>query len=205
VVLVSVSKILTFTFRHLVISRFSCYNCLCLEIVPLVILLPSISRPGRLALSSEFQWSEHSLQASSPLTGKVHSYLDLTSGRRSRPKTGPFPEAVLLWLVTEAVSFCVHTLTCADTFQRSTGTKMAPTDPEAKASWAGQTPVLWPGRWSDIWSPKRALPQNFCCSRLTQNLSASMCTFSPVQTTFRRSPGTKMAPADPEATEPFLM
>ena len=74
-VLVSVSKILTFTFRYLVISGVSCYSCLCLEIVPLVILLPSISRPGRLALSSEFQWSEQSLQASSPLSGKVHSYL----------------------------------------------------------------------------------------------------------------------------------
>jgi hypothetical protein len=47
-----------FAFCHLVISGVSCYSCLCLEIVPLVILLPSISRPGRLALSSEFQWSE---------------------------------------------------------------------------------------------------------------------------------------------------
>jgi hypothetical protein len=38
-------------------------------------LLPSISRRGRLALSSEFQWSEQSLQASSPLSEKMHSYL----------------------------------------------------------------------------------------------------------------------------------
>jgi hypothetical protein len=38
-------------------------------------LLPSISRRGRLALSSEFQWSELSVQASSPLSGKVYSYL----------------------------------------------------------------------------------------------------------------------------------
>ena len=68
-------RILTFTFHHLVISGVSYYSCLCLEIVPLLILLPSISRLGRLALSSEFQWSEHSLQASSPLTGKVHIYL----------------------------------------------------------------------------------------------------------------------------------
>jgi hypothetical protein len=73
--LVSVSKILTFAFRHLVISGVSCYSCLWLELVPLVILLASISRHGRLALSSEFQWSEYSLQASSPLTGKVHRYL----------------------------------------------------------------------------------------------------------------------------------
>ena len=73
--MVSVSKILMFAFHHLVISGVSCYSCLWLELVPLVILLVSISRPGKLALSSEFQWSEQSLQASFPLTGKVHRYL----------------------------------------------------------------------------------------------------------------------------------
>ena len=41
----------------------------------MVILLPSISRPGRLDLSSDFQWLEHSLQASFSLTGKVHRHL----------------------------------------------------------------------------------------------------------------------------------
>ena len=74
-VFVSVKMILTFTFRHLVISGVSCYSFLCLEIVPLVILLPSISRPWKLDLSSQFQWSEQTLEASSPLSGKVHSYL----------------------------------------------------------------------------------------------------------------------------------
>ena len=44
----------------------------------------------------------------------------------------------------------VHTLTCADHFRWSPGTKMAPADPEAKASRAGQTPVLWPGGWPDV-------------------------------------------------------
>jgi hypothetical protein len=33
-------------FRHLIISGVSCYSCLWLELVPLVILLASISRPG---------------------------------------------------------------------------------------------------------------------------------------------------------------
>jgi hypothetical protein len=42
--------ILTFAFRHLVISGVSCYSCLWLELVPLVILLVFISRPARLAL-----------------------------------------------------------------------------------------------------------------------------------------------------------
>ena len=109
VALVSVSKILKFTFRHLVISGVSWFSCLWLEVVPQVILLASISRPGRLDLSSEFQWSEHSLQASSPLTGKVHRYLAL--GPPSWPKTKAqnrtCPEAELLWPVPEAVSFCI--------------------------------------------------------------------------------------------------
>ena len=60
-------KILMFAFCHLVISGVSCYSCLCLEIVPLMILLSSISIAGRLDLSSEFQWSEHS-------AGKLSSY-----------------------------------------------------------------------------------------------------------------------------------
>jgi hypothetical protein len=82
--LVSVSKILTFAFHHLVISGVSCYSCLWLEIVPLVILFASISRPGRLALSSEFQWSEHSLQEALLLQGRCTDILrsDLPPGRR---------------------------------------------------------------------------------------------------------------------------
>jgi hypothetical protein len=51
VVLISVSRILTFAFHHLVFSGASCYSCLWLELVPQVILLRSISRPGRLSLS----------------------------------------------------------------------------------------------------------------------------------------------------------
>jgi hypothetical protein len=51
VVLISVSRILTFAFCHLVFSGASCYSCLWLELVPQVIMLASISRPGRLDLS----------------------------------------------------------------------------------------------------------------------------------------------------------
>lgn len=40
-----------FAFRHLVFSGASCYSCLRLELVAQVIMLASISRPGRLALS----------------------------------------------------------------------------------------------------------------------------------------------------------
>ena len=50
-VLVSVCRIFTFAFCHLVISGASCYSCLWLELVPQVIMLASISSPGRLDLS----------------------------------------------------------------------------------------------------------------------------------------------------------
>jgi hypothetical protein len=41
-----------FAFCHLAISGVRCYSCLWLEIVPLMILLASLCRPERLALSS---------------------------------------------------------------------------------------------------------------------------------------------------------
>ena len=64
----------------------------------------------------------------------------------------------------------VHTLTCADYFQWSPGTKMAPANAEAKPSRTGRTPVLWLGMWPDVWSPKRGLPHNLCGSCLSQKL-----------------------------------
>jgi hypothetical protein len=93
----------------------------------------------------------------------------------------------------------VHTLTCADYFGRSPRTKMAPADPEAKGSLPRRTPVLWLGGWPDVWDPKRALPQKFCGSHLSQKLSASVVHTFTCADSFGRSPGTKMAPADPEA------
>jgi hypothetical protein len=159
-----------FTFRHLVISGVSCYSCLWLEIVPLVILLASISRPGRLDLSSEFQSSEHSRQASSPLTGKVHRYLEFRPPPMAEDE-GSQQELSLkvccFGLSQKLLVSVVHTLTCADYFRRSLRTKMAPTGAEAKPSRAGRTPILWLGRWLDVWSLKKGLPQKPCVSSLS--------------------------------------
>ena len=80
-----------------------------------MILLASISRPGKLDLSSEFQWSEHSLQASSPLTGKVHRYLALgpPSWPKMKAQNRTCPVAELLGPVPEAVSFYIlHSHLC---------------------------------------------------------------------------------------------
>jgi hypothetical protein len=80
-----------------------------------VILLASFIRPGRLDLSSEFQWSVHSQQASSSITGKVHGYLVLgpPSCPKMKAQNRTCPEAELLWPVPEAVIFCIiHSHLC---------------------------------------------------------------------------------------------
>ena len=101
--------------------------------------------------------------------------------------------------VTEAIVSVVLTLTCVDYFPRSPGTKMAPEDLEAKASQAGQTPVLWPGRWTDIWSLKTALPQKLCGSSMSQKLLISVFHSLTCADCPKQSGRTKMPPAEPEA------
>jgi hypothetical protein len=110
-----------FTFCLLVISGVICYSCLCLENFPSVFLSPSISRPGRLDLSSEFYWSEHSLQASSPLTGKVHRYLAFRPPswpQDEGPKQDLFQKLFCFGLSQKLLASVVHTLTVQTTFGR---------------------------------------------------------------------------------------
>jgi hypothetical protein len=52
-----------------------------------------------------------------------------------------------------------HTLTRVACPPRSPGTKVAPSEPEAETSQAGQTPVLSPGRWRVVWSRKYRCPE----------------------------------------------
>jgi hypothetical protein len=106
---------------------------------------------------------------------------------------------VLLWPVREAVVSVVHTLTSVDYPPWIPVTKMAPEDPEAKASQAGWTPVLWPGRWPDVWSQKMALPQKLCSSHVSQNLLASVVHTLSCADCLPWSPETKVASAEPEA------
>jgi hypothetical protein len=93
------------------------------------------------------------------LSGKVAGCLEL--------KKGAVPEALWLPPVQKLLASVMHTLTCADYFQWSPESKMASTNPEAKPSMSGQTPVLWLRRWPDVWSPKRRLSQKLCGSCLS--------------------------------------
>ena len=106
---------------------------------------------------------------------------------------------MLLWPVTEAVVSVVHTLSCVDYLLRSPGTEMAPADPETKASQDGWIPVLWPGRWPDVWSPKTVLLQKLCGSRLSQKPLASVVHTLTCADCPPWSPGTKVAPLESEA------
>jgi hypothetical protein len=112
--------------------------------------------------------------------GKLPSYRELAqiSGIRTSllaedegPKQDLSQKLCGSCLSQKLLGSVVHTLTCADYFQRSPGIKMAPADAEGKPSWARLTPVLWPGRWPDVWSPKRGLSQKLCGSHLNRHIS----------------------------------
>jgi hypothetical protein len=115
------------------------------------------------------------------------------------PKQNLSQKLCCFGLSQKLLASVVHTLTCADYFRRSPGTKIAPVNAEAKPSQVGRTPVLWPGRGPDVWSLKRGLSQKLCGSCLCQKLSASVVHTLTCADYFQRSPGSKMAPTDAEA------
>ena len=157
-----------------------------------MILLPSINRPARLALSSEFQWSEHCLQASSPFTGTVHRYLAFgpPSWPKMKAQNRTFSRSCVAWQVPEAVSFCgaqSHLCRLSSYVRGCPRTKVAPAAPEAEAFRTRQIPVLWLGGWLAVCGPKRVLPQRFCGSACPRSCLVLWGTFSSVQINFLSS------------------
>ena len=104
------------------------------------------------------------------LSGILTSLLAKDEG----PKQDLTQKLCCFGLPQKLLASVVQVLTCADYFWWSFRTKMFSTDAEAKPSRAGQTPVLCPGRWPNVWSPKRGLPQKLCGSCLSQKLLASV-------------------------------
>jgi hypothetical protein len=161
VLLVSVSKILTFAFRHLVISGVSCYSCLWLELVSPVIRLASVSRPGSPALS----W--------------VSVVRVLSAGKLSSCREGALIPAVQTCLLAEEEGpkqglsqkmCCLCSLHAHLHRLVSKGhwTQDGSLTCSGGQSPPRQTPLLWRGRWPDVWSLKRGLSQScvaFACSR----------------------------------------
>ena len=158
-----------FAFSHLVISGISCYSWLWLELVTPMILIASISRPGRYLLS--FQWPLFSLQASSLLSGKLHRYL-LAEDEGLKP--GLSQNLCHFHLSQKWLASVVHTLTCTDQSLRDPGSTMAPRSAPAKPSQVGWTPLLWQGRYPDVLSLKRGLLQKLFGFCLSQKLLASV-------------------------------
>ena len=75
---------------------------------------------------------------------------------------------------------------------------MAPVEPEAEATRAGCTPVLWPGRWLVVWSRKCVASEALWLLPVPE--AASLCSpHSHLPTAHRGVPEQRWLPAEPEA------
>ena len=119
--MISVSRILTFAFRHLVTFEASCDSCLWLELVPQVTLLASISTPGRLGLS---------------LVSVVRVF---SAGQLSSCREGAQVSGVRTCLLTEVVFYSPKVL-------RSHGGSCADLGDLQKLCAQGTPVLVWTGR-----------------------------------------------------------
>jgi hypothetical protein len=137
--------------------------------------------------------------------GKLSSYREgaRMSGIRTSllaedegPKQDLSQKLFCFGLSQKLLASVAHTLTCAEYSLWSPGTNMSAANVEGKCSWAGWTPILWPGRCPDIRSLNKGLPQKLCGFCLSQQLLASVFNTLTCAEYCQRSPGTEMFATD---------
>jgi hypothetical protein len=133
--LVSVSKIITFAFCHLLISGVSCYSSLWLELVPPMILLASVRSPGSPSLSWVFLVQVLS-EKSFSLVGQLHRVLVL------RPASWLKMKAPNRACPRRCVASAVYVLTCTDGLRGMRDTKwLSHLLWRSEPSWADTSPL----------------------------------------------------------------
>jgi hypothetical protein len=152
VVFVSVSKILTFAFHHLVISGLSCYSCLWLEPDSPVILLTSVISPGSPALS----W--------------VPVVRVLSASKLSPDCLLSEDEGLKQGLSLKMCCLCSLCTHLHRLFPELPGTQDGSLTCSGSQSPPRWPPLLWQGRCPDVCSPEWGLSQKLCCFFLSQKL-----------------------------------
>ena len=139
-----------------------------------MILLASISRPGRLALSwvSVVRALSAGKLSSCREGAQISGIQTCLLAEDEGPETGPVPDAV---------SFCSPHSHLRRLVSEGSGNQDGYSRCSGKPSRAGRTPLLWQGRCLDVWSLKQGLSQKLCrfCSLLAH---ASQSVSWPAQT-----------------------
>jgi hypothetical protein len=137
-----------FAFWHLVISGFSCYSCLWVEIVPPVFLLASVSSPGSPALS----WIS---------VVRILSLVKLSSCREGSQRS---EAQICLLAEDEGQKQGLSQKICCFSSQQTLQCRLVSEGPGIQngslTCLDSQSPPKWPsplwqGRYSNVWSPKK--------------------------------------------------
>jgi hypothetical protein len=145
-----------FVFCHVVISGVSCYSFLWLELVPPVILLASVRRPGSLVLS----WIS---------VVRILSAGKLISCREGAQISGVHTcfladdEGLKQGLAQKMCCLCSLHAHLHSLVSEGHGTQDGSLTRSGGQRPPRQTTLIWRGKCPDVWSLKRGLSQKLCC------------------------------------------